>query len=119
GDSYYPLATEAEAHLLRGETRAAQAALIRAAAAHDGDYGALASTRRQLRLICDLLAIDPDVLAPLAGPAVVHFCGHRLGEVRFTAGREGEVARRIAEAVRGARIGYAYGSLASGADILW
>ena len=50
---------------------------------------------------------------------MVHFCGHRLGGVRFTAGREGEVARRIAEAVRGARIGYAYGSLASGADILW
>lgn len=117
--SYYTAATEAEAHLLCDDVGAAEAALVRAAAAHDGDYGALASTRRQLRLICDLLAIDPDVLAPLAGPAVVHFCGHRLGEVRFTAGREGEVARRIAEAVRGARIGYAYGSLASGADILW
>ena len=118
-DSYYTVATEAEAHLLRGETRAAQAALIRAAAAHDGDYGALASTRRQLRLICDLLGIDPEVLAPLAGPAVVHFCGHRLGGGRFSASHESEVARRVEEAVRGARIGYAYGSLASGGDILW
>ncbi len=119
GGSYYNDATEAEAHLLRGETRAAEAALVHAAAAHDGDYGALASTRRQLRLICDLLSIDPELLGPLAGPAVVHFCGHRLGGFRFTASHEREVAQRIEEVVRATRIGYAYGSLASGADILW
>src|ERR1700749_2665872 len=81
--SYYAVATEAEAHLLRGDARAAEAALVRAAATHDGDYGALASTRRQLRLVCDLLGIDPEVLAPLAGPTVVHFCGHRLSGARF------------------------------------
>ena len=119
GDSYYTVATEAEAHLLRGETRAAEAALVRAAAAHDGDYGALASTRRQLRLICDLLSIDPELLGPLAGPAVVHFCGHRLGSARFSPSNESDVAKRVEEAVRATRIGYAYGSLASGADILW
>jgi Tetratricopeptide Repeats-Sensor/Adenylate and Guanylate cyclase catalytic domain len=117
--SYYAVATEAEAHLLRGDARAAEAALVRAAATHDGDYGALASTRRQLRLVCDLLGIDPEVLAPLAGPTVVHFCGHRLSGVRFSATREGEVARHVEAAARAARIGYAYGSLASGADILW
>ena len=119
GDSYYTVATEAEAHLLRGETRAAEAALVRAAAAHGGDYGALASTRRQLRLICDLLSIDPELLGPLAGPAVVHFCGHRLGSTRFSPSNESDVAKRVEEAVRATRIGYAYGSLASGADILW
>jgi Tetratricopeptide Repeats-Sensor len=119
GDSYYTVATEAEAHLLRNETRAAEAALVHAAAAHDGDYGALASTRRQLRLICDLLSIDPELLGPLAGPAVVHFCGHRLGSARFSPSNESDVAKRVEEAVRATRIGYAYGSLASGADILW
>jgi tetratricopeptide repeat protein len=119
GDSYYTVATEAEAHLLRGETGAAQAALERAAAAHDGDYGALASTRRQLRLICDLLDVDPVLLGPLAGPAVVHFCGHRLGAARLRPNSENDLARRVEDAVRAARIGYAYGSLASGADILW
>jgi class 3 adenylate cyclase len=119
GDSYYAVVTAAEAHLLRGETSAAEAALGRARAAHDGDYGALATTRRQLRLICDLLNIDPNVLAPLAGPAVVHFCGHRLGGARFSVRHESEVAKRVEKAVRGTRIGYAYGSLASGADILW
>ena len=118
-DSYYAIATEAEAHLLRGAPRAAQAALVRAAAAHHGDYGALASTRRQLRLVCELMGIDPEVLAALAGPEVVHFCGHRLGGVPFEASRESEVAQRIEEIVRAARIGYAYGSLASGGDILW
>ena len=118
-ESYYAVATEAEAHLLRGESRAAEAALVRAAAAHDGDYGALASTRRQLRLICDLVSIDPEVLGPLAGPAVVHFCGHRLGGARFSPRKERDVAKRVEEAVRVTRIGYAYGSLASGADILW
>ncbi|MGZ4231359.1 MAG: tetratricopeptide repeat-containing protein [Solirubrobacteraceae bacterium] len=119
GNSYYTVATEAEAHLLRGETRAAEVALVRAAAAHDGDYGALATTRRQLRLICDLLGIDAELLGPLAGPAVVHFCGHRLGGARFSPSNEGDVAKRVEEAVRATRIGYAYGSLASGADILW
>ena len=118
-DSYYEAATEAEAHILRSDTAAAEGALLRAAASHGGDYGALATTRKQLRIICDLLEIDRGLLSVLAGPAVVHFCGHRLAGERFMAGAERAVAARVADTVGSLRVGYAYGSLASGADILW
>ncbi len=124
-DDYYAAATVGEARLLLGDVAGARAALVSAAARHEGDYGALATTRRQLRLICRLLDLDPGVLAPLAGPPVIHFCGHRItptsaqGSARFDAELERPVAERIAEVVRRHPPGYAYGSLASGADILW
>jgi hypothetical protein len=121
--SYYSAATEGEAYLLCGEERAARGALERAARRHRGDYGALATTRRQLRTVCRLVDIDPQLLGVLAGPAVVHFCGHRIGAERgqgsFPPEAEKAVAARIAEHVDRHDARYAYGSLASGADILW
>jgi tetratricopeptide repeat protein/adenylate/guanylate cyclase family protein len=123
GADYYVAATEAEAHLLLGDEEAAAAAVARAGAAHQGDYGALASTRRQLRWVCDLRGADPALLAGLAGPAVAHFCGHMIAapgaDGRFLAADEAIVAGRIAGAVAERPIGYAYGALAAGADILW
>ena len=121
--SYYAAATEAEAALLLGDEVAARDALARAASLHGGDYGALATTRRQLRLVCELQQIDADLLSVLAGPDVVHFCGHRIAAVdapgRFPAQAEGDVAARIRSEVARRPPGYAYGSLASGADLLW
>jgi hypothetical protein len=118
-DSYYEAATQAEAYLLCRDPTAAAFALRVAAAGHGGDYGALATTRRQLRTICGLLDLDPALLSVLAGPAVVHFCGHRIAGDRFPAGAEATVASRMADVLRDQSVGYAYGSLASGADILW
>jgi class 3 adenylate cyclase/tetratricopeptide (TPR) repeat protein len=121
-DSYYSLATEAEAYLLRGDTERAKDALERAARANAGDFGALATTRRQLRMICLTAGIDTDILAAVAGPAVVHFCGHRISDdanAAFRSDAEHEVARGIDAALEHHNVGFAYGSLASGADILW
>jgi Adenylate and Guanylate cyclase catalytic domain len=121
--SYYAAATEAEARLLLGEVAAARAALERAATLHGGDFGAVATTRRQLRLVCELSGTDPDVIAALAGPAVVHFCGHRIAAAgeggRFPAAAEAQVAARIRAEVERNPATYAYGALASGGDILW
>jgi hypothetical protein len=123
GADYYVAATEAEARLLLGDEDAAAAVVVRAGAAHRRDYGALASTRRQLRLVCDLRGIDPALLAGLAGPAVAHFCGHMIAAPgaagRFLAADEATVQARIAGAIAERPIGYAYGALAAGADILW
>ncbi len=124
GDSsYFAAATEAEALLLLGDQDGAGAALARAATAHGGDFGALSTTRRQLRMICDITGIDRAMLSVLAGPAVAHFCGHRMAapgeESRFRPDQEDDVAQRIAQAVEQRPAGYAYGSLASGGDILW
>jgi tetratricopeptide repeat protein/adenylate/guanylate cyclase family protein len=121
--SYYAAATEGEAHLLLGNEPAAREALARAATLHGGDYSSLATTRRQLRLVCALTGADPDVLAALAGPGVAHFCGHRIAAEgaagRFPAGAERDVADRIAAELTRDTPRYAYGSLASGADIMW
>jgi hypothetical protein len=121
--SYFAAATEAEAFLLLGDENGARTALERAARRHEGDYGALSTTRRQLRMICAVTGIDPDVLAALAGPAVAHYCGHRMAsrreEGRLQRAQEADVAARIELAVERRPAAYAYGSLASGGDILW
>jgi class 3 adenylate cyclase len=121
--SYFAIATEAEARLLLGDENGARSALERAAGLHEGDFGALSTTRRQLRMICAATGIDPEMLSALAGPAVAHYCGHRMAgpgeEGRLRGDQEDDVASRIAHAVERRPAGYAYGSLASGGDILW
>jgi class 3 adenylate cyclase len=121
--SYWEAASEAEAQLLLRREERARDALERAVAANDGDHAALATTRRQLRLVCGLTGIDPAILSVLAGPLVAHFCGHRIADSgkdgRFPASAEPEVAERIAAEADRHPPGYAYGSLASGGDILW
>jgi class 3 adenylate cyclase len=120
---YFAAATEAEALLLMGDEAGAQAVLELAGTLHDDDFGALATTRRQLRLICDIIGVDHSVLAPLAGPVVAHFSGHRItpeGSIgRFLSVDEPVIAGRVREAVKQWPTGIAYGSLASGGDILW
>jgi class 3 adenylate cyclase len=118
--SYYAAATEGEAHLLLSDAASARAALETAAALHAGDHSALATTRRQLRLVCDLTGLGRDLIATLAGPGVVHFCGHRVAAGgRFPPEAEAEVASRMQAEVARDPPGYAWGALASGADILW
>ena len=120
---YFAAATEAEARLLLGDRDGTRAALVRAAALADGDFGALSTTRRQLRTVCTELGIDPDILSPLSGPAVAHFCGHLMAapgnDGRFRSDDEERVAAEAARACDRQPIGFAYGSLASGGDILW
>jgi hypothetical protein len=118
-ESYWTAATEAEALLLLGRDADAHEALELAAARHQRDYGALATTRRQLRVICENLGLDLGLLKPLTGPGVVHFCGHRIGTDGFPTEAEDRVALGIARAVERDPPGYAYGALAGGADILW
>jgi tetratricopeptide (TPR) repeat protein len=121
--NYYAAATEAEALLLLGDEVAAAAALERAALAAEGDHGALATTRRQLRTICAETGTDPAILDVLSGPSVAHYCGHRIeasdAAPRFRPEEVPAARERIAEAVERDTPAYAYGSLAGGADILW
>jgi hypothetical protein len=121
-DGYFAVATRAEALLLLGNVGAAQSTVERAAALHGDDYGAVATTRRQLRLICEHAGIDASFLSVLAGPRVVHYCGHRItrdDSGPFRAEDQDAAARAIAEELDRRSAAYAYGSLASGADILW
>jgi len=120
-NSYYRAASEAEARLLLGQIDAARHALKIAAGLHGGDYAALASTRRQLRLICREAGISEDLLEAIAGPLVVHYCGHRITEPAgaLPAETEPAVGARIVALIDREPPGFAYGALANGADILF
>ncbi len=115
---YYLAATEAEANILLGREDAAKAALERAFARNDGDFAAMATTRRQLRLACEAVGIDDAVLDVLAPPTVVHYSGHMIG-ARFPESEVPDAARRIGDALERHGAGFGYGSLACGADILF
>jgi class 3 adenylate cyclase len=96
--------------------------LARAKAA-GADLAARATTRRQLRLICNAHDIDEAVLEALAPPAVICYAGHIIcapgAAGRFPAAQEDEVAQAIAALLEKRRVGFGYGALAAGADILF
>jgi class 3 adenylate cyclase len=122
-DPYYLPATRAEALLLLDDPKGAASAITEAAAASGADRAAFTATRRQLIAICTELNADPALLAPLAPPAVIHYTGHMIAPPghsgRFPAAAEHEVASHIAETLDHLGVGYGYGSLACGADILF
>jgi class 3 adenylate cyclase len=117
-ESYYAAATEVEVALILGEPSVAQEALFRARELNRDDYSALATTRRQLRLLLEATGGSDDLLEPLSGPCVLHFCGHRIGGARFPFEDEAEVTARIAKELDRIAPGYGYGALANGADII-
>ena len=117
GDSYYTRATIAEAALVLGRLDDARAALMAAAQLHGGDFSAAATTRRQLRMVCEARRIPAAILASLAVPSVIHFAGHMIGP-RFPASAEASVRERIEATLRRWNVGFGYGSLAAGADIM-
>jgi class 3 adenylate cyclase len=117
-NDYYALASEGEAHLVLGNTDATRTALSAAAEAAGGDYSAIATTRRQLRLVCEARALPIDALEPLSPPSVIFYSGHLIGS-RFPESREPEVSLQIAAALKREAVGFGYGSLAAGADLLF
>jgi class 3 adenylate cyclase len=122
-DRYWVLATALEAHLVRGDIDAARRLVDSVAAAAGSDNAALATTGRQLERIAAVKGLDASVLGAFVPPAVIHFVGHMIAPPgkagRFEAVQAATVAAEIASVLDGMRIGTAYGSLASGADILF
>ena len=116
-DAYWHAATAAEAALVLGRVDVAAAKLTEARRANAHDHAALATTRKQLALVCELRGIGPEIVDALRPPAVAHFTGHMIGD-RFAAESEPRVAARIADALARRDVGYGFGALASGADII-
>jgi adenylate cyclase len=120
---YWAWATRAEALLVLGDRAAASEALKKAGNSENDDHGAQATTRRQLRFLCSALGLDPEPLVDLlAQPEVIHFCGHMTAPAgtpaRFPAEQHAETTARIRQLMQAHRVGFAHGSLASGADII-
>jgi MAP3K TRAFs-binding domain len=111
---YYLAATKAEALLLCDDQSGAKAALERAVALDPDGWADRASTLRQMRLIETARGADADWLTAFSPPASLHFAGH-LG----ISEADMPLLRATVECVlKQERIGFGYGALAAGADIV-
>ncbi|MEM9060208.1 MAG: adenylate/guanylate cyclase domain-containing protein [Pseudomonadota bacterium] len=120
--SYYGLATRAEAALVLQDPARAKTLIGEAVELGRGDFAALRSTRRQLQRLCRYLEIDEALLGPFAPPRVIHFCGHMPAtedeDGRFPKSEIPRVRSEISETLRREDIRFGVGSLAAGSDIL-
>jgi class 3 adenylate cyclase len=116
-DGYYIWATVAEVSLIAGDEKAAADALMQARSADDAQPDALATTRRQLRLLCAAIGMPASLLDLLRPPTVVYYTGHIIGP-RLTEAQADALAPRIAAMLEARDVGFGFGSLASGADIV-
>lgn len=123
GNHYWAWATRAEALLVLGDLDGAIAALQTATSGAKDDLGARATTRRQLRFLSHAVGADPaPLLAVLAQPEVIHFCGHMTAppgaRARFPHEQQAGVTAQVRATLEAHHVGFAHGSLASGADII-
>lgn len=115
---YFSLATLAEALAVLGDVDGARDALQRAMEAPDADVGARSTTVLQLRR---LIAAQGDghgmesLLELIEPPKVAMFCGNI-----FVGGAEleADLAARMREVIEREDVGFGYGALAAGSDIL-
>lgn len=116
---YYAAATKGEAQLITGQIDAAAEALHRAGSLPGANSGAKSSSLRQLTLIAQEAGVNAEhqktLLAPIAPPSVIFYCGHMFLE---NAKVEAELRDNIETLLASNDVGFAYGALAAGADIL-
>lgn len=113
---YFLAATRAEALVLLGDTTGAQQALTAAVQCDPDGWDDRAATLAQLREVIAAQGGSAEWLAPFAPPACLHFAGH-LG---LTAGgsSEAELAVAVAAFLQAQPIGFAWGALAAGCDLV-
>ena len=122
---YWLLATLGEAALLLRNWSEAEEWYSRAAAIAMREYGHLASTRRNARLILRYLDADPSRIdACIHVPRIVVFAGHLIdrpdrGSSRFPPALEPAVGSAIRDWLRTADVGVGYAAAACGSDILF
>ncbi|HWU15025.1 MAG TPA: adenylate/guanylate cyclase domain-containing protein, partial [Caulobacter sp.] len=120
--AYYETASRAEASFLIGDLNAARETMGQALAYAPRAFAAHASTLRQLEMLCRETGVDPTWLSVFRPPACAHFTGHILDATRqgaLSGGLDGNLRREADRVVREKGIGFAYGGLAAGADIIF
>jgi class 3 adenylate cyclase len=115
---YFALATQAEARLILGDFKRAASALEAARAAPDADAGKRSTTVLQLERLEPTIsnhAFLEQLLELIRPPSIASYCG----EI-FVADPEVEraIAERVDAILDAEGVGFAYGSLAAGGDIL-
>jgi tetratricopeptide (TPR) repeat protein len=106
-------ATRAEAELLLGRTHEAWVTLQGAVALAPRAWEDHASTLRQFALILEAQGAPAEWLEPLRPPRSLHFAGH-LGIDPDDA----DLAARVSRLLEAENVGFGYGALAAGADIV-
>ncbi|MBV8686172.1 MAG: DUF4071 domain-containing protein [Alphaproteobacteria bacterium] len=113
---YWRAATRAEALLLLGREADAREALAEAVALAPRAWEDHASTLRQFALILAAQGRDSAWLGAHRPPSSLHFGGHMSFDARV--GRRSHVDDRIRAVLDEEKVGFGYGALAAGADIL-
>lgn len=119
-DRYYRLASRAEAALVLGDAALAREALRQSTHHLGTDFDAAATTRRQLRRVCQATGENPAILDVIRPPVVLHYSAPILGDDgrQFDGRREQNVVDGITSYLSSRKFGFAYGSLSAGAEIL-
>jgi class 3 adenylate cyclase/tetratricopeptide (TPR) repeat protein len=121
-NNFYLYATLAEAHLILGNPTEVSSNLAKAKSFASSDYGSLSVTYNQLSLICQTKKIDKSVLKPIQPPTVFCYTGHMIHGLGKTPGIDTQdepgLRKEIRHFLKESNAKIAFGSLASGADIL-
>jgi class 3 adenylate cyclase len=123
-EKYYPLASLAEAQVILGRYEEARSNYARAATFATGRIADLASTRRQLRLLLDKLAIKDPAFNNFSIPNVAVFTGHMVDRPdtpypRFPQEYIEAVSQAIRAVLKDCNVGLGYCSGAAGSDLLF
>lgn len=113
---YYRLATRAEALLILNREDEARAALAAAVALVPSAWEDHASTLRQFALILRAQGRDSAWLDANRPPRSLHFGGHMSFDPRVA--RREHLDEKIAAVLEEENVGFGYGALAAGADII-
>lgn len=122
-DTYYIEATRAECLLLMGHKNKA-GEILQDALMHDPlNYTAHATTFKQFGMILGARNESTEWLEPFAPPAAVHYAGHIFSgdpsaENYLDAQMQEGLREEICEQIQRHDIGFGYGALAAGSDIL-
>jgi hypothetical protein len=112
---YYRAATRAEALLLLGREGEARIALAEGMAIAPRAWEDHASTLRQFATILAAQGKDPAWLDTCRPPRSLHFGGHMAFRAHPS---PTDLSRKVAAVLEDWRIGFGYGALAAGADII-
>ena len=122
-DTYFIEASRAEALLLMGHKNKA-GDMLQDAFRHDPlNYTAHATTLKQFRMIMEARRESTSWLEPFTPPAAAHFSGHIFStnpdaHNYLKPGAQEGLRAQISEQIQRHDIGFGYGALAAGADIL-
>ncbi len=116
-DQYFAEATKAEALSLLGDDQAARQSLRRAWDCDPLGYMAQASTLKQFRMMSEKREKPIAWLDEFTPPKAMHFAGP-IFQHDLSAPKVDDLTRRLTDCVQKNDIGFGFGALAAGSDIL-